>query len=167
MRIVFDASTLILLAKCELLELFLCATGAENLIPPEVENESCEAKRSLDALLIRGLIELGKIKVVPLKDPVVSERLQRDLTLGRGEADAIALALEARADLVATDDWSAIRACKLAKIPFTSAPAILVRMREKGVLERDAALGRLLVLEREGRYKKRILAAVRRQLEES
>ena len=54
--IVFDASTLILLAKAELLEPFLAGSKLEAVIPREVEREACEAKESFDALVIRELI---------------------------------------------------------------------------------------------------------------
>jgi hypothetical protein len=47
---IFDASTLILAAKMETLELFLDSVEFDDAIPLEVEKE-CAAKRSLDALL--------------------------------------------------------------------------------------------------------------------
>ena len=47
---IFDASTLILAAKMETLELFLDSVECDDAIPLEVEKE-CAAKRSLDALL--------------------------------------------------------------------------------------------------------------------
>jgi len=163
--IVFDASTLVLLAKAEVLEEFLVVSEMDAVMPKEVAREACEVKQSVDALLIQRLIGEKKIAVVSLKDREVCEKLRRDLGLGRGEAEAVALALLKKADLVATDDKRAIDACKLVKLPFTSAPAILVRMYERGALDRESALRKLEILEREGRYKKSIIAAMRSRLE--
>jgi predicted nucleic acid-binding protein len=137
----------------------------EAVIPKEMVLEACEVKRSVDALLIQGLIGQRRITVVPLKDRAIGDKLRRDLGLGTGEAEAIVLALWKRADLVATDDRRTIDACKLVKLPFTSAPAILVRMYERGPIDREPALRKLEILEREGRYKKGITAAMRMRLE--
>ena len=163
--IVFDASTLILLAKAELLEKFLEASEIEAVVPREVAREACEVKESFDALLIKRLIDEKKIRVEVLKDRALFEKLRRALRLGAGEAEAIAMAVAKRARIVATDDRNAINACKLARVPFTSAVAVLVRMYEKRAIGKDEALMNLATLEREGRYKKSIIAEARARLE--
>ena len=60
MEMIFDSSTLILLAKIDLLR-----ESAEDIsiIIPQKVKEECLLKDSLDALLIRTLIAEGKIKV--------------------------------------------------------------------------------------------------------
>jgi predicted nucleic acid-binding protein len=163
--IVFDASTLILLAKAELLDRFLAASGVEAVMPREVARETCEAKPSFDALLIRRLIDEKKIKVETLRDRTLFEKLRRDLRLGAGEAEAIALAVARKAWIVATDDRCAIGACKLARMPFTTALSLLVRMCEKRVVDKAEALLKLTILERAGRYKKSMIAEARSRLE--
>ena len=50
---IFDASTLILIAKIELLDLFLKEIGMEVAIPKAVEEECCAGKKTLDALMIQ------------------------------------------------------------------------------------------------------------------
>ena len=99
-----------------------------------------------------------------LKDRALFEKLRRELRLGAGEAEAIAMAVAKRA-IVATGDRNAINACKLARVPFTSAVAVLVRMYEKRAVGKDEALMNLATLEREGRYKKSIIAEARARLE--
>jgi predicted nucleic acid-binding protein len=165
--IVFDASTLILLAKADLLERFRDASGIEAVAPREVEREACQQKRSFDSLVIQRLISEKRITVESLGERKVFERMRKGLGLGVGEAEAIGLAVAMNAQLVATDDKSAINACKLVRVPFTTALGVLTRMYEKGVLDREEALLKLAVLEREGRYKKSIVAAVRSRLEAS
>jgi predicted nucleic acid-binding protein len=163
--IVVDASTLILLAKAELLEKFLEQIAQEVVIPKEVERESCRVKKSFDALIIQRAISEKKIAVKAIKDRNLVAQLQRDFALALGEAEAIALAIARRARLVAIDDKSGINACKLLRVAFTTALAILVRMYEKGLIDRETAIAKLGALERYGRYKADIVADARSRLE--
>jgi predicted nucleic acid-binding protein len=162
---VVDASTLILLAKAELLEKFLEQIAQEVVIPKEVERESCRVKKSFDALIIQRAISEKKIAVKAIKDRNLVAQLQRDFALALGEAEAIALAIARRARLVAIDDKSGINACKLLRVAFTTALAILVRMHEKGLIDRETATAKLGALERYGRYKADIVADARSRLE--
>ena len=163
--IVLDASTLILMAKAEVLEPFRAGSGLAVAIPVEVEKECCGAKRGLDALMIQKAIEESKIRVAAVKNRKLVARLQADFSLGTGEAEAIALALSEKAQLLGIDDKNGINACKLLGLAFTTAIGILVRSREKGILEGPDALARLAVLEKHGRYKDSIIEDARRKLE--
>src|SRR5262245_32770600 len=163
--IVVDAATLILLAKAELLEKFLEQIAQEVVIPKEVERESCRVKKSFDALIIQRAISERKIAVKAIKERNLVAQLQRDFALAQGEAEAIALAIARRARLVAIDDKSGINACKLLRVAFTTALAILVRMHEKGLIDRETAIAKLGALERYGRYKGDIVADARSRLE--
>ncbi len=163
--IVLDASTLILVAKIEALELFLGRVNLEVGIPAEVEKECCASKKSLDALMIRKALDESRIRVLEIKNRKFITRLRGDFGLGRGEAEAIALALEEKAQIVGIDDKNGINACKLLGIPFTTAIGILVRMREKGLLPVSEALAKLAALATYGRYKQSIMEDARRKLE--
>jgi len=163
--IVFDASTLILLAKAELLEKFLQGFPGQVMIPKEVERECCGATKSLDALLIRKAIDEKRIRVSELKNRKLRDRIEDDFPVGRGEAEAIALALSQPAGLIAIDDKHGINACKLLGIPFTTAINILLRMHEKGLIEMEEAWLHLEALARHGRYKADIVKDARAKLE--
>jgi predicted nucleic acid-binding protein len=163
--IVFDASTLILVTKAELLDRFLHAVELAVAIPPEVERECCGQKKSFDALVIQKALDDARMKVVPIKNRKLVAKLQDDFTLGKGEAEAIALAIGEKAQLVAIDDKSGINACKLLDIPFTTAVGILIRSRENGLLEGPDALAKLSILAKYGRYKDSIIADARLKLE--
>jgi len=112
--IVFDSSTLILLAKSELLDLFIENFKSEIIIAKSVEKECC-IKKTFDSLIIGRRIEEGKIDVLGVKD---SRKLQDDFNMGEGEADSIILAMKNNC-LLATDDKKAIIACKILRVPFT------------------------------------------------
>jgi len=163
--IVFDASTLILIAKAELLDSFLTGIELEAAIPVEVEKECCGVKKSLDALLIQKALDDSKLKVIAVKNKKLVVKLQGDFSLGRGEAEAIVLALSEKAEVLGMDDKNGINACKLLGIAFTTAVGILVRSREKGLLTSSEALATLMTLAKHGRYKESILEDARRKLE--
>jgi predicted nucleic acid-binding protein len=163
--IVFGASTLILIATAELLDLFLADIELEAAIPIEVEKESCGVKKSLDALLIQKALDELRLKVIAVKNRKLVVKLQGDFGLGRGEAEAIVLALAEKAQVLGIDDKNGINACKLLGIAFTTAIGILVRSREKGLLTGSEALTKLATLAKHGRYKESILEDARRRLE--
>lgn len=163
--IVFDASTLILLAKAELLDPFLAGVKLAVAIPGEVEKESCGSKKALDAVIIQKAVDESRIEVITVKNRRLVAKLQADFSLGQGEAEAIALALSEKVQLLAIDDKNGINACKLLGIAFTTAVGILIRSREKGLLEGPDALAKLELLAKYGRYKNSIIEDARRKLE--
>src|ERR1700683_2529858 len=136
---VFDASTLILVAKVELLDLFLASIGPEVAVPAEVARECCGAKKTLDALMIQKALDDARIKVKVVKNKKLVAKLQTDFSLGMGEAEAIALGLKEKAPLVGIDDKNGINACKLLGLGFVTALAILVRSHEKALVDSNDA----------------------------
>jgi predicted nucleic acid-binding protein len=164
--LILDSSTLILIAKIELLDLFLKEIGMEVAIPRAVEEECCSAKKTFDSLMIQKAVEESRITVRSVRNRKLVLKLEQDFNMGRGESEAIALALQERAQLVGVDDKRGINACKLTGIPFTTAIAILLRSRQKGLIDGNDALARLSSLARHGRYKSSILEDAKRRLEE-
>ena len=163
--LIFDSSTLILLAKIELLDLFLGGTSMKVAIPWEVEAECCSAKKTLDSFVIQRAIEESRISVIHVKDRKVIAKLELDFSLGRGEAEAVALAVAQKARLIGIDDKNGINACKFLGIPFVTAINVLLVSRERELLSRQEALARVEQLARYGRYKKAILDDARARLE--
>lgn len=164
---VLDASTLILIAKIELLDLFLNEIGIEVAIPKAVEVECCGGQKALDALMIRKALDESRIKAISVRNRKLIAKLEQDFSMGRGESEAIALALQEKAQIVGIDDRQGINACKLTGVRFTTAIAILVRSREKGLIEREDALAKLSALGKHGRYRSAILDDAKQRLEGS
>src|SRR5580693_2570735 len=135
--LIFDSSTLILIAKVELLEVFLKDIGMEIVIPKGVEDECCGGKKTLDALIIRKAVHESRIKVKSVRNRKQVAKLGEDFSMGSGESEAIALALQEKALLVGIDDKNGINACKLVGISFTTAVGILVRSCQKGLIDRS------------------------------
>jgi predicted nucleic acid-binding protein len=164
---ILDASTVILIAKIELLDIFLNEIGIVVAIPKAVEEECCGGKKTLDAFMIQKAVEQSRIKVKAVKSRKLATKLEADFSMARGESEAIALALQESALLVGIDDRQGTNACKLLGLPFTTAAAILLRSSEKGLIERSDAWNRLRTLARCGRYRSSILEDARRRLEEN
>jgi predicted nucleic acid-binding protein len=164
--IIFDSSTLILIARIDLLDPFLAGADSRVAIPTEVARECCGVKRTLDALMIQKALEESRIQVVAVKNHKLIAKLQVDFNMGRGEAEAIALAVKEKAQLLGIDDKNGINASKLLGIPFTTAVGILVRSCEKSLLNHGDALAKLTALAEYGRYKPAIVEDARRRMEQ-
>jgi predicted nucleic acid-binding protein len=162
--ILFDASTLILLAKIDILDIFIADFAKKVAITDKVREEVLEGLTP-DVSFIRKLIQEGKIEVLKSKEKKLGRKLMEDFNMDEGEAETLAIAIEKKASLVATDDKNAIRACKIMKLEFTTAIAILIRACERGLIERDEALTKLQKFQSLARYKKRIIETARNQIE--
>jgi predicted nucleic acid-binding protein len=163
--IVLDASTLILITKIDLLDPFLASVRREVAVPTEVARECCAVKKTLDALTIQKVLDESRITVSVVKNRKLVAKLSSDFGLGLGEAEAIALAVKERVELVGIDDKSGINACKLLGIPFTTALGILIRSCEKGLIHGSDGLAKLVTLAAYGRYQSSIIEHARLKLE--
>lgn len=76
--IVFDSSTLLLLAKSGLLDNFISDYKGEIIIPMEVKEESCDRENSFDALLIQERIAEKKIKAVKAHNMKLCEKFMQE-----------------------------------------------------------------------------------------
>ena len=162
--IVFDASTLILLAKINMLDLFFSHVQDGACIPKKVRSE-VTAEESEETPVIIRCIEDGKITVAKIKNATLAQKLSDDFNIDAGEAEALALAIETNASIVATDDRNAIRACKVLKLDFITAVAVLIRAVEKGLIEKEEGLARLHKLQSVGRYSKAIIENAEQQIQ--
>lgn len=162
-RVVLDASTMILLARIDLLPVMTEGTGV--LIPVEVEREVMARPQSYDATLISFMISNGKIKVTGEAGPGRLKQIESDFGLDAGEAAALALAKERKIPL-GTDDGPAIKASKIMEVPFFTAIHVLLELYAKGRIARDEAPAKLDMLEKIARYSVQILEDARKQIKE-
>ena len=152
-QIVLDASTLILLAKIDLLPLLL--TRMRAVITTQVRGEATRQPGLLDAQLIAELLARQRIHVRPV-DQKLTKRLEKDFRLDPGEASSVVLAKELGA-ILGTDDGVAIKACKILEVPFVTAIHLLIRAHEEQLIDQQQALIKLEKLQGYGRYDSRIL----------
>ena len=162
--VIFDASTLILLAKIDMLRTFISHFHGKVVIPEKVKAEVCTEGQEETPLIVK-MIEEKKIRVSRATNSVLTKKLMEDFTIDAGEAEVLTLALQENARLIATDDRNTIRACKMLKIDFTTAIAILIRAFEKKPIDKDEALIKLQKLVAAARYKQTIIEAAKKQIE--
>ena len=160
---VLDASTLILLAKSDLL--LLLAENTQINIPEEVQQEALARKGSYDALMIDGMIRSGKILVSKSVGGERRKRIQTDFGLEAGEAAALVQAKDTDQS-IGTDDGPAIKAAKIMRVPFFTAIHVLLELHEKGRINGKTALAKLDTLQKVGRYSVQILEDARQRIKE-
>jgi predicted nucleic acid-binding protein len=147
--VIFDASTLILLSKIDLLQAVL--EKYEGTIPETVKKE-VEFKEGMDT---RSIIQQVRDERLELKeDPDIKEidKICQDFPLGKGEAAAFIIARQNNWAL-ATDDGLAIKVCKIFDIRFITAIHFLIGAG----LKEDIAMTKLELLNKYGRYSTRII----------
>ena len=151
---VSNTSTLVLLAKIECLENFIeMAPTIE--IPLQIKKEALFEKDSYYSKLIQKIIEGKKIIVTPVKEAKVT-KVMSQFRLDAGEAAAYAMFDNKKHKAILTDDGELIKLCKLEKIPFICAMAIIIRLFEKKRLSKEKAISKLEELYKVGRYSKRL-----------
>lgn len=159
--VILDASTLILLAKSDLLALLVEKTRI--VIPPEVQREAVARKDLYDARMIEELLRRGHIQVANFSRPVQRKQIQVDFGLEAGEAAALLLAKE-KDEPLGTDDGPAIKAAKIMGVPFFTAVHVLLELYEKRRINQEAALAKLERLQKVGRYSAQILEDARKRI---
>ncbi len=160
MDLVFDASTLILLAKTTLLR---DVVASHRAFVPDTVRAECLAKPGPDSAVIEQLIDERHIEVRESAGDKGAEKLRRDFRLGVGEADTIWLAKTLDC-AVAVDDGQAIKACKALGLRFVTAIHFLLQLVSGGSLQRQIAQEKLSELSRVGRYSTRIIEDARERL---
>ena len=162
MSLVFDASTLILLAKTTLLR---DVTKLTQVQIPTVVEEECLAKSSFDAALIKQLIQERRITVQKEVAESGFKKLMEDFRIGSGEASALLLARTKELPL-AIDDGQAIKVCKVLGLHFVTAIHILLLLVSSGRLSKEIATEKLEELSHIGRYTKKIVEDAAQRLKE-
>ncbi len=152
MEMVFDSSTLILLAKSELLG---AISDDIKIIIPKIVRDECTRKDTFDAKLISALIGNRKIEVVTANKESAAT-LCRDFRIHTGEAESLAIALRRKLPL-AVDDLPTIKACKILNVKFATAIHFLINIAEEGRIGKEMAIVKLEKLSLYGRYNKRII----------
>lgn len=129
MRAVCNTSPLILLAKIHRLDL-LNRLYKQVIIPPAALRE-LEAKPAQEAKRVRALLRSRKFHLQKASKRVLRE-IPRDL--GTGEREAIALALESKADLVILDDQQGRQVARARGLAVTGTIGLLIEAREQGLI---------------------------------
>ena len=162
MKVVFDSSTLILLAKANLLR--EVSEEVDIIIPEEVKRE-CLVKKTADAELISLLIQESKISVQEAVDVKAIKKLQLDFRIAKAEAEALWLSRKYQHP-IAIDDGPGIKAGKVLGLRFLTAIHFLLRLASHDQLSSELAQEKLTKLTQMGRYNTRIIEDAMNRLKE-
>jgi predicted nucleic acid-binding protein len=157
--VISDSSMLILVSKLDILDTML--ETFESIIIPEgvrveVVDRGKEGKK-MDALLVEKRIDDGKILVKKISKDDEKNKLMNDFNIHSGEAEAVLLYLEEKADLLGTDDYQTLKTCKILNIHYFTTPLFLFQSHVNRKIEKAFALRKLERLSKFGWYKYEII----------
>ncbi|MBI2119101.1 MAG: hypothetical protein HYT97_05690 [Elusimicrobia bacterium] len=159
--VVFDASTLILLAKLDLLQ--IAAEKMKLIIPWEVREEALAKPRSYDAQLIDRMLKDERINISQDVSASSIKMIKEQFRIDVGEAAALFLAKEG-GWVLGIDDGPGIRASKILGVHFITAIHVLTEFYHQGTINRQSALAKLESLEKLGRYHAQIMEDARSRI---
>ncbi|MFZ4855185.1 MAG: hypothetical protein ACOYL3_02210 [Desulfuromonadaceae bacterium] len=160
MNIVLDASTLILLAKIDLLRII---SECYSLVIPDKVREEALSSASSDAMVIRYLLDSSLIRTMPVQNRLNYEKFVADFRIHAGEAEALCLALELSVP-VAVDDGPAIKACKILGLQFITAVHFVINCAQTEAINQDVGLEKLKKLSIVGRYRLEIIQEAEKRI---
>ena len=161
--LVSNTSTLVLLAKIDCLEAFI-SISPSIVIPTQVKEEALFEKDSYYARLIKKFIQLKKILILSADKTQINE-IMSEFKLDEGEAAAYALFDNRKHKAILTDDGELIKLCKLQKVPFICAMAVVIRLFEIKKLSKKEALNKLEDLHKIGRYSEKLYEYFKSEVE--
>lgn len=158
---VFDTSTLVLLAKIDLLRMLTRHVRVH--VPLAVKRESTAKPDAVDAQYLQHLMAEGDLQVEANVSSRLRNRLLREFRLGEGEAACIAVAMQ-HGWVVATDDRQAIKACKVLGVVCIPALAWLMHSAKERWVSAALAQAKLEALKQYGWYEPALIERVRQEL---
>ena len=150
-----DATTLILLAKADVLEIFVEKNNI--IIPPIVYKEVLKGKEKsrIDAFIIEKLVQEKKIKV-KIPQNATKKIIQHMFNMQGGELEVIALAYNTQ-DTVLNDDKKGIHAAKALKLNFIGSLGVVVALQHAGRINKKEALEAIDILQAYGWYDPKLI----------
>jgi predicted nucleic acid-binding protein len=133
MKIVFNTSPLIFLTRLDLLEHFL--SQAEKYFARQAILDEIQAKQDGVSLSLKKIFTNQKIKIQPIQMTTLANSLNQ--RLGRGESEAITLAMELNADFIILDDFAARREASRMGLQVKGTLAIINKLRQDGQITID------------------------------
>jgi len=138
--IIKDAMVIIHLAKITLLEKS-CNYFKKVAIPDKVYEEIIAGKEKgySEVIIIDNLIKMKKIEVKKTNNKLYIKKLN-EFNIHGGEAEAVALYLEEKAEYLASDDDNLRRKREMLNINIIGTPAIIIKLFKEKNIEKDKFL---------------------------
>ncbi len=154
--IVKDTMVLIHLAKITLLEKSF-DYFKEVIMPPEIHKEILKGKEKgyEGANIIENLIYTKKIKIKEISEPKLLQKA-KDYNIQRGEAAAVALYWQEKADYLATDDDNVRKKTSILNITIVGTPAIITKLYKKNKIDKEKYLDAINELKKIGWFSNQV-----------
>jgi predicted nucleic acid-binding protein len=127
-KIVFNSSPLIFLARMEFLDKFL--DSPDEFYLPIFVAEEISAKSDEASGQVKALIDIGNITVRAIQ--LISLANSLNMRLGKGESEAIALGIELQTDYIILDDFAAIKEATRLGLNVKGTLAIIKKLQVDG-----------------------------------
>ena len=162
MTIISDASSLILLAKAGVLELF---ANRNKVIAPKLVYEEVargKDKGREDSILIERLKTEKKLIIMAVNKKT-KNKIQKTFNLKGGELEVISFAFGKNHTII-TDDKKCINAAKALKINFINSLDVILVLHKKGAMRKEKALECIETLEEYSWYSKDLIKSYKEAL---
>ena len=134
MKVVCDSSPLIFLVRLGLLKTVLLQSSENFYLPQSVATE-IEMKQDEANSTVRDFIASRQLEVRTISLVALANRLNRHL--GKGESEAIALAVELSADHVLLDDVAARKEALRLGLHVKGTLAVIKKLQSEGTIQID------------------------------
>lgn len=158
--IVKDSMVLIHLAKTTLLKKS-CEFFEKVMIPKMVHDEVMvgQEKGYVEAKVIADLVNTNKIIVKQIKNAVQIKKAE-EFNIKRGEAEAVALYWEEKADYLATDDDSVRKKSIMLDLQIIGTPAIIVKLYREKLIDKRKFEQSLIELKKIGWFSNALIDGI-------
>ncbi len=158
--IVKDAMVVIHLAKITLLEKS-CERFKPVMIPEEIHREIVEGEKKgyEDVQIVQELIKAGKMHIKRVRERGLLKRA-KEFNIQRGEAEAVALYWQEKAEHLASDDDNLRKKSALLNLHVIGTPAIILKLYEDKLIDRNKLLESLQVLKKIGWFSNAVIDSI-------
>ena len=155
--VVADTMVVIHLAKITLLEKS-CQRFQRVLIPQEVHREILEGEKKgyEDVKTVQELVRAGKVSVRRVRDKNLLKRA-KEFNVQRGEAEALALYWQERADYLASDDDSLRKKSAALDLKLVGTPAMILTLYKEKLIDKHKLVESLRALRKIGWFSNAVL----------
>ena len=145
------------LAKITLLEKS-CNYFKKVVIPKKVYDEVAAGKKKgySEIKIVEELIEIGKIEIKYIKNKSLLRRIN-EFNIQEGEAEAVVLYMEGKADCLATDDDNLRRKADLLNVNIIGTPAIILKLYTENKIEKEKFLESIMKLKEIGWFSNSVI----------
>lgn len=162
MTIISDATSLILLAKVSILEIFLKRNHVITSATVYKETIRGKEKGRGDSILIEKQFHENKLKIKTPKKSV-KDNIVRLFNLKAGELEVVSLAYNSK-DAILSDDKKCLSAAKALGIGFINSLDVAVELYKKKAISKEKALQCIEGFEEFGWYSKELIKIYKEEI---